>query len=154
MNQPNFQYAPPNRKNLYKSMIDNDKIINLKGKESKGYLTVAHELGHDSNSKRNILSKSINKLSKKYYKTNNKNNIKKRIMGRFILVKEERNADKNARKLLKKSGASKEIIKDYNRIRRNAINNYKHSRNAEILKGLAKKVSVRGKNTLNDIDKI
>lgn len=152
MNDSRFQYAPQNRKDMYKKMLDNDSIINLKGNESTSYLNLAHEIGHDINrdkkSTRNLQEKTI-----KLIKSNPNDSIMRRIKSRRLIVKEEKNADKNARKLLRSLGAAENELQMYDRIRKNAINNYKHSKNTEILKGLAKKVQVKGKRR-NDIDNI
>lgn len=154
MSAPNFQYAPPNRKMVYNKMLENDAIINLKSPESKGYLSIAHELGHDLNKDSNFIAKRIHNKAKDYYNSSPNDNVRKRIAGRLITVREELNADKNARKLLKKQNVPEEIIDNYNKIRKSAIDNYKHSRNTEILKGIAKKFHIKRKNGLQEIDNI
>lgn len=152
MKDSRFQYAPQNRKDIYKKMLDNDSIINLKGNESTSYFNLAHEIGHDINKDKKSTRRLQNKAIK-FINSNPDDSIMKRIKGRLLVVKEEKNADKNARKLLNSLGATKNELQMYNRIRRNAINNYKQSKNTEILKGLAKKVQVRGKRR-NNIDNI
>ena len=133
---------------LGKALIDNEYVINIPSGKSQAAL--AHEIGHV----KNIYGKYTEKISelndkvRKVYRDRRnlrvgfKNAIKSFKEGN-ILVKEEKNANKNAMKLLKSAGASKEELKDAKKELNLGVKSYRLGRNEFTKRAIAKRLKGR-----------
>ena len=137
------------------------KIINVTGKYDKDWDTIAHEIGHDMNNDGKI-SKIIKRIDdrasrpKKYKHDTHKSGIRNEIGSLMNSAKnklskllkdpaeylEERNAWKNAEKLLKRNGATEEQLKQLKETRNAALKTYKYNQKSRKLSNLRKKIQI------------
>ena len=95
-------------KELAESIIENDNVIFHP--ENSGVEQLAHEIGHIKNRTEGLYNKAISKLSNKYPYRGNSSSIPKNFLTNKIRIQEEKNASKNAIKLLKSSKLNSDEI--------------------------------------------
>lgn len=90
-------------KELAESIIDNDNVIFYP--KGAGVEQLAHEIGHVKNRTEGLYNRAISKLSNKFHYNPKSSSTKNFIKGK-LMIEEEKNASKNAMRLLKDSGMS------------------------------------------------
>ena len=151
-------------KELYRSVKNDNALINLRGKIEDNPGILAHEIGHHKNFNNPITRfiKNINnKLSDYRPKSNSQKDIDKaekksrsvlnKAMRRIVDPIEETNANRNAVKLLKSDGATKEQIDYFNKLNKEALKTHKNTRNLELVSSLIKKIQIPSRVTQKHI---
>ena len=138
------KYPHQNTRKVAAAIGTKGKVINLSGDYDKSWDTLAHEIGHDMNRDGKV-SKVIKKLSnfqpKTYKHDSKKSGIRNEVGSIMTSAKnklgtaiknseipkylEERNAWKNARKLMKRNGATKAQLEQFDKNRKSALKTYK-----------------------------
>lgn len=120
------------RREVGKSLINNKSVVNLAGTQA-GY---AHEIGHGMNRSGWLTKRTSDKNNKVRGEYSNSRKSRRGILGAFnnwregnIVVKEERNANNRALKLLKKAGATKEELANAKEELKQSLNTYRLARN-------------------------
>ena len=127
-------------KELTSAIRHKNALINLAGNISDNPGILAHEIGHYRNSN-GFISKRIKKLEKEL-KKKKINDLKTNIARRVIEPLEESNANKNAIKIMKRGGATKEEIEHFKKLNKIALKTHKRTRDLDVLSGLIKKVQI------------
>lgn len=125
------------RREVGKSLIDNKSVVNLAGTQA-GY---AHEIGHGVNRSGWLTKRTSDKNNKVRGKYSNSRDSRRGILGALknwkdgnTVVREEKNANNRALKLLKKAGATKEELANAKEELRHSLDTYKLTRNKYIKK--------------------
>ena len=148
-------------KKVRNALINNKAVINLENSYDKNWDVLSHEIGHDMN-KDGRISGAIRKLTDfkhKKYKGKSKvgsiMNSAKNKLG--ISLKntqipeylEERNAWKNARKLMKRNGATKTQLEHFDKTREAALKTYKTKIIGTKIKNLGEKIPIPSNRTIS-----
>lgn len=140
------KYTPKMRR-ILKSLVDRKNIVNISGSYKDDVAVLAHEIGHAMNNtgssgKKNQAISRLTLINK--HKKENPKGILNTFKKRYVELKEESNAWKNAMDLLKRNNATKNELRLAKNQRDVALKTYKSNGRYKVDKELIDRYSLNG----------
>lgn len=132
----NRDYKREARK-VMRKILTGKPIISLSKKYKNSYNTLAHELGH----KISRDSEKGGKIARLSDSISDDGSVLDSIKKRNLLIKNEKNANKEGEKLLKDLGASRKDLRNYRKSRKLALRTYKLGETSKIFDKISGSIS-------------